>query len=91
MENIELARTYYSHAIKLNPNNLRALYGIFLCCSQIANSRALVSKRKESQKMAQWALEQTSLRTTQLSKIADNDKLIANLEGAFGSLDIKGN
>lgn len=30
MENIEVARTYYSQAYKLNPNNLRALYGLYL-------------------------------------------------------------
>lgn len=30
MENIEVARTYYSQALKLNPNNLRALYGLYL-------------------------------------------------------------
>lgn len=25
-----MAKTYYSQAIKLNPNNLRALYGLYL-------------------------------------------------------------
>lgn len=30
LDNIELAKTYYSQAIKSNPNNLRALYGLFL-------------------------------------------------------------
>lgn len=30
LENIELAKTYYSQAVKLNPNNLRALYGLYL-------------------------------------------------------------
>ena len=29
-ENIELAKTYYSKAISLNPNNMRALYGLLL-------------------------------------------------------------
>ncbi|XP_013100373.1 ER membrane protein complex subunit 2 [Stomoxys calcitrans] len=88
-ENIDAARTYYSQALKLNPNNLRALYGIYLCCSSIANSRALGSKRKEAYKMAQWSLEQANKLTSQVSKIENNDKIIASLESAFGHLEIK--
>ncbi|XP_036342306.1 ER membrane protein complex subunit 2-A-like [Rhagoletis pomonella] len=91
IENVEIARTYYSQALKLNPNNLRALYGLYLCCSYIANSRAVVSKRREAQKMAQWALENATMRTTKSSKISSNDKLISVLESALGGLDIKSN
>lgn len=29
-DNYELAKTYYSQAVKLYPNNLRALYGLYL-------------------------------------------------------------
>lgn len=29
-ENIELAKTYYLHAHRLNPKNLRVLYGLYL-------------------------------------------------------------
>lgn len=28
-ENVEMARAYYCHALKLNPNNMRALYGVY--------------------------------------------------------------
>lgn len=35
LENIELAKTYYSQAVKLNPNNLRALYGLYLVCNHV--------------------------------------------------------
>lgn len=89
MENIEIAKTYYAQAVKLNANNLRALYGLYLCYNFIANSRAVVSKRKDAQKMAQWALEQATKKTTQTSKITNNDKYIAALESAFGSMDVK--
>ncbi|XP_039968700.1 ER membrane protein complex subunit 2-like isoform X2 [Bactrocera tryoni] len=91
MENVEIARIYYSQALKLNPNNLRALYGLYLCCSYITNSRALGSKRKEAQKMGQWALESAGVRTITSSKIPSNDKLVSSLECALGSLDIKSN
>lgn len=30
LDNIEIAKSYYSQAIKLNPRNLRALYGLYL-------------------------------------------------------------
>lgn len=41
--------------------------------------------------MAQWALEQANKRTTNLSKIENNDKIISSLESAFGNLEIKSN
>ncbi|VDL76293.1 unnamed protein product [Nippostrongylus brasiliensis] len=31
-ENVELARAYYEQAVKLNPSDLRALYGIVIVC-----------------------------------------------------------
>ncbi|KAI8045418.1 ER membrane protein complex subunit 2 [Drosophila gunungcola] len=91
VENVETARTYYSQALKLNPHNLRALYGIYLCCNFLANSRAVSSKRKELQKLGQWALEQVSEHTTKQSTIKNNDKLILSLEAALGNLEIKSN
>ena len=30
VEHLEMAKIYYSHAIKLNPNNMRSLYGLLL-------------------------------------------------------------
>lgn len=30
VDNLELARAHYSYAILLNPNNIRALYGLYL-------------------------------------------------------------
>lgn len=37
LENIEIAKTYYSQAVKLNPNNLRALYGLYLVFYHVPN------------------------------------------------------
>jgi hypothetical protein len=34
-EHLEMAKTYYSHAVKLNPNNMRALYGLLQVSSDI--------------------------------------------------------
>ncbi|XP_055379750.1 ER membrane protein complex subunit 2 [Condylostylus longicornis] len=91
MENIEIAKTYYSQAIKLNNKNLRALYGLYLCCNHIANSKAVISKRKEAQKLGQWALNQATEITNFKSKLCNQEKILASLTNAFGSMDIKSN
>ncbi|WKX95480.1 hypothetical protein Q1695_012160 [Nippostrongylus brasiliensis] len=36
-ENVELARAYYEQAVKLNPSDLRALYGIVICSNYLSN------------------------------------------------------
>lgn len=100
IDNIEIAKTYYSQAIKLNSNNLRALWGLYLCCGHIANSKALVNKRKEAAKLAQWAMKQITTKTTtstSSSSSATNqannkvEKYLAAVENSFGNLEIKSN
>ncbi|XP_055603424.1 ER membrane protein complex subunit 2-like [Uranotaenia lowii] len=98
LDNIEIAKSYYCQAVKLNNNNLRALYGLFLCCGHIANSKASLSKRKEVQKLAQWTMERIQQKTAgtggsinlpQSGKAAPaKDDQLAALEQAFGGLDI---
>ena len=61
VEHLERAKTYYSHAIKLNPNNLRALYGLLLTSSQLASSpKCLASKKTDYKKSVVWASNQVS-------------------------------
>ncbi|XP_055640628.1 ER membrane protein complex subunit 2-A-like [Toxorhynchites rutilus septentrionalis] len=95
LDNIEIAKSYYCQAAKLNNNNLRALYGLFLCCGHIANSKATLSKRKDVQKLAQWAIDQIKLKTTPEASVKpgknskeDLKDEVAALEQAFGGLDI---
>ncbi|KAL1115906.1 hypothetical protein AAG570_006195, partial [Ranatra chinensis] len=58
-ENMELARSYYCQALKLNPNNMRALYGLFLTSANIATSQKCVSqKKKEANNLSLWAYKQ---------------------------------
>uniref|UniRef100_A0A0K8TQ66 ER membrane protein complex subunit 2 n=1 Tax=Tabanus bromius TaxID=304241 RepID=A0A0K8TQ66_TABBR len=90
-ENIEIAKSYFAQAIKLNSNNLRALYGLYLCCNHISNSKAVVSKRKEAQKLGQWALSQAAAKVPKKSKTPKYEKYVAALEVAFGNLDLKSN
>ncbi|XP_035919706.1 ER membrane protein complex subunit 2-like [Anopheles stephensi] len=100
IENIEMAKTHYCKAVKLNVNNLRALYGLFLCCGHICNSKAVVAKRKEAQKLAQWAMAQIQSRTQPAkqdtkgaiksgkSRTAGGDDELQALEQAFGGLEV---
>ncbi|XP_046396800.1 ER membrane protein complex subunit 2-like [Ischnura elegans] len=81
-ENMELARAHYCQAIKLNPNNIRALYGLFLTSSNIALSPKTTSqKRKDAGKLAQWALRQIQERYEEPCQVEA-------LEGMLGGLQL---
>ncbi|XP_046994537.1 ER membrane protein complex subunit 2-like [Schistocerca americana] len=87
-ENMELARAHYCEAIKLNPNNMRALYGLFLAATNIGLSPKCTStKKKEAQKLAKWALHEIALRYERQSR---NKKQVASLESLVSSLQISG-
>jgi len=86
-DQLELAKHYYSQAVKLAPSNLRALYGLLLTCSQLASSqKCSQGKRKEFLKVAMWSSKQISSRyiasgateeTTQLDLV---ESLLGHLE-----------
>ncbi|XP_005095021.1 ER membrane protein complex subunit 2 [Aplysia californica] len=62
-ENMELARTYFAQAVKLNTNNLRALYGLFLSASNLGSSSSKGAKDKQMNlKYASWAAEQIQIK-----------------------------
>ncbi|CAH2040164.1 unnamed protein product, partial [Iphiclides podalirius] len=52
IENMELAKTYYCQALKLNPDNIRALLGLFLVANNLVGhyKSSGSSKRKEAWK-----------------------------------------
>jgi len=56
LENIEMAKTYFGQAVKVNKGHVRALYGLQLSCASIAgSSKATPLKRRDAAKVAQWA------------------------------------
>ncbi|XP_060524466.1 ER membrane protein complex subunit 2-like [Cylas formicarius] len=58
-ENLELARAYYSQALKINPKNMRALYGLYLTATaQTASQKNSSQKRKDVTKIAEWSLKE---------------------------------
>ncbi|KAG8228982.1 hypothetical protein J437_LFUL009540 [Ladona fulva] len=80
-ENIELARAHYCQAIKLNPNNMRALYGLFLTSSNIALSPKTTSqKRKDAGKLAKWALRQIEERYESSTQVEALESMLSGLQ-----------
>lgn len=69
-KNLELARSYFSQAAKLNPNNMRAQYGLLLTASNIATGISKSQKdRQTNGKYVAWAAQQiTDKYQTQLSQ-----------------------
>ncbi|CAG9854674.1 unnamed protein product [Phyllotreta striolata] len=82
LENIEIARTYYYQSLKLNPRNMRALYGIYLTTSAMLNTQKLVSgKKKDSaQKILEWVLKEIKQKYSEKSAIEDIKQSLAALE-----------
>lgn len=57
-ENLEIASKYYAKAVDLNPNNVRALFGIQLSASTLASIGKQSSKVKsDHQVLATWATD----------------------------------
>ncbi|KAM7293165.1 dolichyl-diphosphooligosaccharide--protein glycosyltransferase subunit STT3A [Ixodes scapularis] len=85
-ETMELARAYFAQAVKLNPNNIRALYGLFLASSHIASlPKCSVQKKKDNQRYAAWASQQI---TRKYQERQCEDSQVKLLEGMLTSLQI---
>ncbi|KAK0182510.1 hypothetical protein PV327_000646 [Microctonus hyperodae] len=86
-ENIEIAKAYFIQAVKLNPNNIRALYGVLLTTNNIAISpKCSVSKKKEALKLREWAASRIE---EQYKAKVSNDSSIKSLEGLLGQLQLE--
>ncbi|KAL7306894.1 hypothetical protein TKK_0001053 [Trichogramma kaykai] len=58
-DNMLTAKSYFCQAIKLNPNNIRALYGLLLTVNHISLSQKCpASKKKELAKLSTWVSKQ---------------------------------
>ena len=81
-ESIELAKSYFSQAYKLNSNSIRALYGVYLCCMVLSGSQKLAHKQKEYLKIANWSLGKISESYAKVnsSSIEEMDNLVSGLE-----------
>jgi len=94
-EHMEMAKTYYCHAIKLNPDNMRALYGLLLTATQLLSSpKCTAQKKKECTKSVMWSAKQISLKyETKLdaggSTKGASQVPVGLLDGLLGQLQIQ--
>jgi len=84
-EQLELAKQYYSQAVKLAPSNMRALYGLLLTTSQLAaNSKSNQGKKKEFAKVAFWTSKQISSRYNEQTR----GNRLPVIEGLLSQLEL---
>jgi len=85
-EQLEQAKIYYCHAIRLNPNNMRALYGLLLTASQLVSSpKCTAQKKREYTKSVKWTSEQITKQYTEKLKRPPKPEL---LDGLIGQLQL---
>jgi len=74
VENLETARSYYSQTLKINPKNMRALYGLYLTSSALSTStKCSALRKKEATKLVDWTLKEIK------SKYNEADVVVAAL------------
>jgi len=85
-ESLELARSYFSQALRLNATNLRALHGLILTTNSLSNLvRCTSQKKKENQKLSQWASQQVA----KMYQESDaNQLVIGQIDTMFSSLQV---
>ena len=86
-ENMEKARKYFAQALKLDNDNMRALFGFFLASAHLANSSKDVKTKKENSKFAAWAATQVNERYQSVSQAQEEDN-VSELENMLESLQI---
>lgn len=86
-ENMEAARAYFCQSYKLNPKNIRSLYGILLSSSNIGSSpKCVSSKKKEANQLSIWALKKINERYREARGKTDED--VESLENHLGLLQL---
>ncbi|KAL8578877.1 hypothetical protein ACOMHN_022170 [Nucella lapillus] len=90
-ENMELARSYYTQAVKLCPNNMRALYGLFLSATNLSMSSGKGAKERSlNSKYAAWAADQisTKYKAQQPEQQLRETKVLESIEKLLESLQV---
>ena len=84
-ESIELAKSYFSQAYKLNCDSIRALYGIYLCGMVLSGSPKIsASKQREYLKTANWSRSKISDAYAKIDAVGDEtENLIGALENGL--------
>lgn len=92
-DSMQMARTYYAQALKLNPKNVRALYGFFLASSNLAvsSSKGNQKEKQNNIKYAAWSAHQLKERyqTDQPKQLTDETHVLDGIEKVLESLTEK--
>ncbi|XP_074605769.1 ER membrane protein complex subunit 2-like [Acropora palmata] len=86
-ENMEKSRKYFAQALKLDNNNMRALFGFFMASAHLANSCKDAKIKKENSKFAGWAATQINDRYQRTCQEQENDSM-SELENMLDSLQL---
>lgn len=86
-ENMEKARKYFAQALKLDNNNMRALFGFFMAAAHLANSSKDAKTKKENSKFAGWSAVQINERYQNASQVQEDENL-SELENMLDMLQI---
>lgn len=57
-DSMEKSKKYFAQALKLDPNNVRALYGLFLSSTHSASSKSATNTKKKNADVSQWTAKQ---------------------------------
>ena len=57
-ENMQRAKKYFAQALKLDPNNVRALYGLYLAATNISNGKISADEKRKNQSLSAWTADQ---------------------------------
>ena len=57
-ENMQRAKKYFAQALKLDPNNVRALYGLYLAATNISSGKISADEKRKNQSLSAWTADQ---------------------------------
>ena len=57
-ENMQRAKKYFAQALKLDPNNVRALYGLYLAATNISSGKISADEKRKNQSLSAWTTDQ---------------------------------
>ena len=90
-DQLEVAKQFYSQAVRLAPSNIRALYGLLLTSGQLAaNVKYGQPKKKEYAEVAAWTSKQISTRYSNVGAI-DPGKHLPVIQDLMCQLDLTKN
>jgi len=91
IENLKMAVSYYSQALKLNCDSMRALFGVMLSTSSLSsNPRVPAQEKKDYGQLMNWAAKEISKRYEMKTGEAEGGKeQLKMLEGVLSELKLQ--